>query len=452
MNGDALEMEGLRFRTVRGGHVGRLNQLLGAGGQGAVYSCTLGGNPHAVKWYHSAYTEVDIGLRARLTRAVNNGAPDNDFLWPLDLVEVDGFPGFGYLMRLRPGDYAGLRCLIARPPERLDPSLAVRARICLNIANRFLRLHSAGFCYQDINFGNIFFLPNDGSILICDNDNVDVNGMPAAVFGTRKFMAPEIVRREAMPSLTSDLFSMAVLFFYVFHCWHPLDGRRESDYALLDAEAEQKLYGTAPLFLFDPENPANGPVPGVHDPIVARWESLPPALRALFVRAFTSGLWRPGDRVYELEWRKPLCDLALSTVACPQCGFEHGGPRSGAPQPADMGCVACGMRIALPPRLAVGNSLFCLRPGTSLPRHVLEPSANFDMDEHAARVEVHPSRRDLLGLRNLGSTAWRARPGDGSDYVVPAGAAMRLMDGMTVDFGPSHGRVIVSAPQVANPA
>ena len=440
MSDDALEMEGLRFRTLRGQHVGRLDRILGAGGQGAVYACTLDGHSQAVKWYHPAYTQVDTGLRARLSRAVMNGAPADEFLWPIELVEVDGYPGFGYLMRLRPAEYLGLRSLISRPPERVDPSLSVRARICINIANGFLRLHAAGFCYQDINFGNVFFLPNDGSILICDNDNVDINGAPAAVFGTRKFMAPEIVRGEAMPSLASDLFSMSVLFFYVFHCWHPLDGRRESEYALLDAEAEQRLYGSAPLFLFDPEDGSNGPVPGVHDPIRARWQTLPPALRALFVRSFTKGLWRPGDRVYELEWRQALGELALSTVTCAHCGLEHGLPGAADPSPA-LTCVACSRPIALPPRLLVGGRVVCLYPRTEIPRHVLEPAAEFDMNTNGARVEVHPLRPDVVGLRNTSRATWRARLGDGSEFAVPVGAALRLIDGTFVDFGTCRGSV-----------
>ena len=44
-------------------------------------------------------------------------------------------------------------------------------------------------------------------ILICDNDNVIINGEMPAIAGTLGFMAPEIVTRTAMPSIDTDKFS-----------------------------------------------------------------------------------------------------------------------------------------------------------------------------------------------------------------------------------------------------
>ena len=81
------------------------------------------------------------------------------------------------------------------------------------IADSFLKLHAKGLCYQDINFGNIFLDPVLGDICICDNDNVDINGERGGVFGTKKFMAPEIVRCEKRPDANTDLYSLAVVLF-----------------------------------------------------------------------------------------------------------------------------------------------------------------------------------------------------------------------------------------------
>src|SRR5580693_8785445 len=92
---------GTIFRTLRGGHTGVMTRWLGAGGQGAVYAAEVQGTPFAVKWYHPSYTAVDAGLRPRLSRAIERGAPNPAFLWPIDLVEIPGQSSFGYLMRLR---------------------------------------------------------------------------------------------------------------------------------------------------------------------------------------------------------------------------------------------------------------------------------------------------------------------------------------------------------------
>ena len=439
---------GTRFRTLRGGHLGSFGRLLGAGGQGAVYAADLRGGAYALKWYHPSYAAVDAGLRPRLLRAIEQGAPNDAFLWPMDLVELaspsSSGASFGYIMRLRGPEYAGMRDLIARPPARIEPPLPVRAAICLHIARSFLQLHAGGFCYQDLNFGNVFFSPRSGDILICDNDNVDVDGAEACVFGTRKFMAPEIVRREAMPSTKSDLFSMAVLFFYVLHAWHPLDGRREAAVDIMDAAAETNLYGAAPVFLFDPSDASNGPLPGMHEPVAARWNALPAALRALFVRSFTSGLHHPGSRVQEAEWCTAFAGLASASFTCGGCGFDHaaevapGGAVRSLPA-----CAACGAALPRPAVLAVGRVAVCLRPGSRVPLHVLAPARPFAPEVAGALVEEHPAKPGVWGLRNLTGQPWRMRLRDSSAVAVPPGSVMRLLDGTVVEFAGSSGTVVM---------
>src|SRR5207302_5201012 len=130
---------------------------------------------------------------------------------------------------LMSGDRRPLKDIIAAPTRRLDMSLEARAAACFEVADSFQQLHAKGLCYQDVNFGAFFVDPLRGSILICDADNITVDGELGGVYGTRKFMAPEVVRRETIPSLKTDLYSMAVLFFYILFGWHPLDGRREAE-------------------------------------------------------------------------------------------------------------------------------------------------------------------------------------------------------------------------------
>lgn len=421
---------GQPFLTVNGRR-GTVGPLLGAGGQGECYQALVDGLPFALKWYHRHYVAIDTGLRARLESAVRRGAPTADFLWPFDLVEIEGSGSFGYFMPLRSDDYVGMRDLIAPPPRRIELSLARRAEICLQISHSFLELHASGFCYQDINFGNIFLDPRTGRILICDNDNVNVDGAEASIYGTRKFMAPEVVRREALPTSRTDLYSMAVLFFYTLLGWHPLDGRREHDVGLMDAEAELRLYGTDPLFLFDPANDSNGPVEGFHDAITARWHSLPGRVRALFTRAFTLGLGDPGARVLETQWRNALAAMADSVHSCDACGFEHAAETRSGRVTAHAHCLACAAALPPPMFLLVGDKAQRLELGRTA-------------QDEAARVEAHPTRPDLLGLRNLSATAWSAGLPDGSAHSVPPGQAVRLLPGLRIDFGQVRGIVMVA--------
>src|SRR4051812_36185407 len=123
-------------------------------------------------------------------------------------------------------------------------------------------------------------------------------------------MAPEIVRGDALPSTQTDLFSLAILLFYMFVVHHPLEGKRESNIRCLDLPAMTKLYGTDPLFIFDPSNDGNRPVPGYQDNAIAFWAVYPQFFRDLFTRAFTHGLTDPQNgRVRETEWRAAMLRL-----------------------------------------------------------------------------------------------------------------------------------------------
>ena len=428
---------GQDFATTSGRR-GRVGALLGAGGQGEAYVVSLDGLSFALKWYHPHYVTIDTMLRTRLDRAVRRGAPTNDFLWPLDLVDIAGSGSFGYVMPLRSDSFVSIRDLIAPPPRRLELSLPRRADVCLHLARSFLELHASGFCYQDINFGNIFIEPASGRILICDNDNVNIDGAEASIYGTRKFMAPEVVRRESLPNSRTDLFSMAVLFFYTFFGWHPFDGRREAETQLLDAAAELRLYGTEPLFLFDPDDSGNGPVEGYHDSIVARWRSLPTGLRKLFVRSFTEGLRDPGARVLETEWRTALRTIAGGTFACAHCGFEHvADAQRGEPIAPDY-CQACVEPLAAPPILLLGNAALVLAIGATIRGDELDPKGS---GAPGARVEAHPTRPEFVGLRNLGNRPWRATLPDRSTHAVPPGQAVRILPGLVLDFERRSGTV-----------
>jgi len=326
--------------------------------------------------------------------------------------------------------------VIAPPPQRLNLTLSDRANVCLQLANSFLELHAGGFCYQDINFGNIFLDPASARILICDNDNVNIDGADASIYGARKFMAPEVVRRELLPNSRTDLFSMAVLFFYTLLGWHPLDGKREYSAALLDPETEHKLYGTEPLFIFDPHNTANGPVAGFHDPIVARWNSLNGELRALFVRSFGEGLHDPSARVLETEWRAPLQAVMDTAFGCPTCGYEHAADWRGEILTAPGACLACGGAPGAPDGLKLGRRIISLSLGRRVPGEALGQRGGA-----GAMVEAHPSRPELTGLRNLSDTPWQATLPGGQTQAVAAGQAVRIMPGMRIDFGGQTGAV-----------
>src|SRR4029079_102917 len=165
------------------------------GGQGEVYQAQLAGKPVALKWYYPASATAD--QQKALETLVRMGAPSDRFLWPTELASSSSTAGFGYVMPLRDRRFRSIVDLMKR---RIEPSFRALATAGLELSHSYLQLHSKGFCYRDISFGNAFFDPASGEVLICDNDNVAVdNQSRSGVYGTPRFMAPETVRCDGVP-------------------------------------------------------------------------------------------------------------------------------------------------------------------------------------------------------------------------------------------------------------
>jgi DNA-binding helix-hairpin-helix protein with protein kinase domain len=419
----------------------RVGALLGEGGQGSVHAATVDGSPeqYALKWYFPGFaTEQQWNaLRALITR----GSPSPAFLWPLDLVTAPGTPGFGYLMPLRPDGFTGMVDLVRGQVDTGFRRLAITGR---DLAHSFLLLHSEGLCYRDISFGNVFLRPETGAVLICDVDNVGVDGATGStVRGTPYFMAPEIVRGEAMPSTGTDLFSLAVLLFYAFLLGHPLEGARALSHQVWDVDAMTDAFGAHPTFVFDPADDGNRPVPGAsveQDNMLACWPVVPSFLRTLFVRAFTGGLAADGDRVRESEWRKAMVRLHDSVVFCASCGRENladvdddGTPVAAVAAVGGQRCWSCAAPLPLPPRLVLASHPVVLAHDTVL--HGYHLASRYDFAVPAAEITRHPADPGLWGLRNLTAGPWTAREPSGSEWQIAPGRAVALTDGITLAFG-----------------
>lgn len=425
--------EGATVRLPRSGQTYAVGRLLGEGSQGSVQELVAtdgSGRRLALKWYFPV--SATARQRATISQLAQRGSPGSMFLWPSELVEAaDGT--FGYVMPLRPDRFIGLSDLLV---GRVDATLGTVVRLCLGLAHGFLSLHAQGLCYRDISFGNVFFDPTTGDPLICDNDNVGVDGeSESGVLGTRRFMAPEVVRGEAMPSTQTDLYSLAVLVFYILLVHHPLLGRRELDHPCLDRKAEDELFGSSPLFVFDPDDDSNAPDPLEHSGVLANWALLPAYVQALFVQAFGAGLRDPQRRVRESVWRATLARLLDGIATCTRCGKENFSTDGVVGR-----CWSCGHDMEPPLRLVVDGRVLVLGVGTRLCRHHLY--RDYDLSSVVGEVVRHP-QRDLWGLRNVSGQSWSVRiPGHDTSEVAP-GQAMSLVDGAVLSLGGSTARLEV---------
>ena len=181
---------GFRVKTLFGGTV-KVEKFLAEGGQGGVYIADYNGQKKALKWYKKGSLGANPNaFYENIKQNVMRGIPSPEFLWPLDITEwVDGT--FGYIMDLRPEGYYEVTefmlCHVRFKSYRAIIDAAMK------IVSAFRILHNSGYSYQDLNDGNFFINPQNGKVLICDNDNVAPDGTETGIIGKPRYMAPEIV-------------------------------------------------------------------------------------------------------------------------------------------------------------------------------------------------------------------------------------------------------------------
>lgn len=402
--------------------------LLGAGGQGEVYDVESNGKHYALKWYFKHMATSD--QKRILDNLIAKGSPDSSFLWPQDMIYTSSLEPFGYIMPLRPKNFKSIVDLMKR---RAEPSFYTLCRAAYNLTNGYQQLHAMGFSYRDISFGNLFFDPDTGDVLICDNDNVSANGLDdSSVYGTPRFMAPEIVVGKAKPSRNTDLYSLAVLLFYIFMMGHPLEGKLEADIKCMDIHAMNRLYGTNPVFVYDPANKTNRPVKGYQDNVMIYWDLYPQVLRDLFTESFTVGLTAPNKRVTEHKWLETFANMMTGIVQCPKCGAEVFYDAAKAEHSVAHTCWNCQTAVTIPTVLVIGKSSIILKKDTKVYAHHLQ--GNADMTTVMGEVVQNPNNPNLWGIRNNSDCNWTYIKPDGTQIPVPIGRTAGIAKNVKINF------------------
>lgn len=416
----------------------KVERLLGAGGQGEVYDVSCGSKHYALKWYFKG--SATKSQKKILDKLIEKGSPTKDeekdlFLWPKDLIYNSGEENFGYTMELRENHYRGIVDLMKC---RTSPSFLNLVKACYNLTKGYLKLHEQGYQYRDISFGNAFFDPNTGDVKICDNDNVTPNNAKeGGIKGTPRFMAPEIVRGEAKPSRNTDRFSLAVLLFYMLMVSHPLEGKEEAKIKCMDPIAMRKLYGTNPIFIFDPDNEANRPKPGYHDNALIYWEIYPQYIKDLFIQSFTIGLNTPAKRVTENQWLDAFAKLMSGIIICQSCGAENFYDDIKGKSGHICWNPNCKQTVKIGSQIVIGAGkrqiYIPITSDTKLYSHHI--NSDYDMEKIVGEVVANPKDPAKWGIRNKTKENWTYIKADGTQITVASEKAATIAKGVAIDFG-----------------
>ena len=421
---EALE-NGFRVKTLFGGTV-KVEKFLAEGGQGGVYIADYNGQKKALKWYKKGSLGANPNaFYENIKQNVMRGIPSPEFLWPLDITEwSDGT--FGYIMDLRPEGYYEVTefmlCHVRFKSYRAIIDAAMK------IVSAFRILHNAGYSYQDLNDGNFFINPQNGKVLICDNDNVAPDGTETGIIGKPRYMAPEIVLRKSKPNSLSDRFSMSLILYILFCLNHPLEGKRYLVSGLTPA-LQEKLYGSEPLFIMDPNDNSNGPHPVVHKNSIVVWPCLPDYMQKIFLSAFSEKAFqKPSARPKEVDWLNVLTRFRSEIVAC-QCGNEI-FTQQGKP----CKCEECGRKADIPFKLQLSGYSIPAIKDSRIYRCQLGVCDEKDALTPVAHV-VEKKDSGALGIRNKSGKRWDAITTKGAARKVAPDEVIPLKDGITFNIG-----------------
>lgn len=458
-----------RLRTVRTGDHCIIKRIIGSGGQGEVYEVEVNGSTMALKWYYPFTATSE--QRQILEILIDHGFTDPRFLMPLDIVELenpghpkktgkgkdtkandsrsrknkdrskqkmaDGERSFGYLMELKDPVYQSMVKLLTR---EIEPDFHTLITSAYNLVDAFIYLHLQGYAYKDMNLNNVFMDPATGKIVIIDNDNVVVNGYKGSnIGGTYPFMAPEIVRGDASPTINTDLHSMAVLLFNMFFLDHPLHGRKEYMIHCWDEPAMRSIYGEDPVYIFDPGNDSNRPIPGYHMNPLEFSRIYPDFFMKFFERSLCDGIRNPGQRVRETVWRQALIRLRDCIQFC-SCGAENFHCSN---DPGSNVCWKCRNHLPNPLILETKDSNVVLNFNTTIYAHHVDSSQRYNFKTVIAVVLQHPKHPDVWGLKNVSGGNWIIRPHSGDRIVIGPERSVTMKKDMKIDFGSSRGKLLI---------
>lgn len=180
----------------------KLGKLAGYGAQGVVYEDSSG-NKMIKLYYPTGSKIIDEEILERLWFIRNVKMPQNF----VKLEDIINSPYVGYVMD-RIIDHKPLNSYLIPDREMIfsewyNQGLGLRERIFLGyiIAKAFGELERNNLSYCDISGNNILVRTGkNASIKMIDVDNIYIAGKgAAAVLGTPRYIAPEVISRQKTP-------------------------------------------------------------------------------------------------------------------------------------------------------------------------------------------------------------------------------------------------------------
>lgn len=194
-----------------------------------------------------------------------------------------------------------------------------------------------------------------------------------------------------------------------------------------------KLYGTHPVFVFDPSDKSNRPVRGYQDNVIIFWDLYPAFIRDLFMESFTTGITAPNKRVTENRWLEAFANLMSGIVHCPKCKQEVFFDPDKQQKNVAHVCWYCSQTVPMPVSLVVGKSRVLLQKDAEIYAHQI--TGNYDMKTVVGTVIQNPQNPNRWGIRNDSTENWTYIKPDGMQIPVAPGKSAAIAKDVQINFG-----------------
>ncbi|MBR4940765.1 MAG: hypothetical protein IKZ19_02055, partial [Clostridia bacterium] len=183
----------------------------------------------------------------------------------------------------------------------------------------------------------------------------------------------------------------------------------------------EKLYGSDPLFIYDPDNNANAPVKNIHTNVMNRWGYMPQYLKDEFLTAFSQQALRdPNRRPRETDWLKVLVRFRSDIVKC-SCGNEVFIQNATTTK-----CDICGKPVPVKNTLKLPNYSITAAKGSRVYRCQLGVCNADDALNPVLLVVAKPD--GTLGVKNMTDIVLNA--------LTPSGKAKQVQPQEVIPFIP----------------
>lgn len=313
-----------------------IGKKLGAGGVAKVFHAQKVGDKkeYVFKEYvpKPETYKLHATIKKNLIRLIQNPILDSSgnklphFVPPLDIIVLKS-GGFGYIMdKVDTSAYKSIEKILNHHDSYPDAQRL--CKFCKDFATFFQAIHLKGWCYKDINEGNIYINPDNGDFWVIDCDNISIE-KDQTILGTAGYMAPEVYMTQK-PDRYSDYFSIAAFFFRLFVGSYPMDGPAAEQYMIqhdlsVDGAAPY-IYGTNALFAFHPTDKRNAVYAATSNKNyqiqTRKWNALPVQIKKCMIKTFVTALPfnRCQQRTKDHEWVQCFDELEKNhLVQCKKC-------------------------------------------------------------------------------------------------------------------------------------